>query len=191
VKTTILNGALAGDPYTDRVADLAAQELIAQGGQVISWTLREEKVAYCLGCFQCWTKTPGLCRIDDAGRAVTASIIASDLAVYITPITFGGYSSELKKVIDRNICLVSPFFTSIDGEVHHKPRYERYPRLAVVGVLPAPDPEQEELFRRLVERNAINMHTPAYDVNILYRLQPPETYMPGLMTHALNGRVTA
>ena len=120
MKATLLNGALPGDTFVDAVAAALMETLQAEGRTVTRWTLRDERIAYCLGCFECWTKSPGLCRIDDAGREVPASIIGGDLAVYLTPITFGGYSSALKKAVDRSICLISPFFTRIDGEVHHR-----------------------------------------------------------------------
>ena len=132
-----------------------------------------QKIAYCLGCFECWTKTPGLCRIDDSGREVVESIIGGDLAIYLTPITFGGYSSELKKALDRSIGLISPFFTRIDGEVHHRARYDHYPSIFGVGVLPAPHPAQEQIFATLVGRNAINMHAPRHSSVVLYRSQEP------------------
>lgn len=51
----------------------------------------------------------------------------------------------------------------IEGEVHHKPRYERYPRLMGVGVLPQPDEESERIFTTLVSRNAINLHALAHE----------------------------
>ena len=173
MNATVLNGAVIGDEFLDSVQDLLAGELSAQGYQVQSWTLRDEKLAYCLGCFECWTKTPGVCRIDDTGRAVAASMIGSDLVIYLTPITFGGYSSALKKAVDRAICLVSPFFTRIDGEVHHHARYDRYPAILGVGVLPAPQPAQEQIFRTLIGRNAINLHAPVHDSVVLYRSQEP------------------
>jgi multimeric flavodoxin WrbA len=173
MKVTILNGALAGDSFVDHVAAALKDSLQAEGWTVTHWTLRDEKIAYCLGCFKCWTKMPGLCRIDDAGRAVAASIIGSDLTVYLTPITFGGYSSELKKAVDRIICLISPFFKRIDGEVHHRARYNRYPDLVGVGVLPAPHPDQEQIFHTLIGRNAINLHAPVHDSVVLYRSQEP------------------
>jgi len=172
VKTTILNGALPGDNFTDGVAQILAEQQAARGGQVRTWTLRDEKVAYCLGCFECWTKSPGICRIDDTGRAIAASIIAGDLVVYLTPVTFGGYSSALKKAVDRSICLVSPFFTQIDGEVHHQPRYRRYPALLGIGVLPAPQPAQERIFSTLVGRNALNLYARSQRSVIVYRSQP-------------------
>jgi hypothetical protein len=173
VKATLLNGALPGDSFVDAVGIALQAALQAEGWSVTPWTLRDEKLAYCLGCFECWTKTPGMCRIDDAGRGVPASIIGSDLAIYLTPITFGGYSSELKKAVDRIICLISPFFKRIDGEVHHCPRYARYPDLLGVGVLPAPHPDQEQIFHTLIGRNAINMHAPTHHSVILYRSQEP------------------
>ena len=173
MKATLLNGALPGDGFLDAVGIALQAALQAEGWSVTSWTLRDEKLAYCLGCFECWMKTPGICRIEDAGRGVPASIIGSDLAIYLTPITFGGYSSELKKAVDRIICLISPFFKRIDGEVHHRPRYARYPALLGVGVLPAPHPAQEQIFDTLIGRNAINMHAPTHNSVILYRSQEP------------------
>jgi len=99
--------------------------------------------------------------VDDSAREIARRFIQSDLVVFLTPLTFGGYSSGLKKALDRIICLVSPLFMRIDGEVHHRPRYERYPRLLGLGVLRQADDESEGIFHTLVSRNAINMHAPA------------------------------
>jgi hypothetical protein len=178
MKVTILSGALAGDDFIDSLHDMLAAQLTGQDHQVQTWTLREEKIAFCLGCFECWTKYPGLCRIDDTGREVTESIINSDLVIYLSPVTFGGYSSELKKALDRSICLIMPFFTRIQGEVHHVPRYESYPRLLAIGVLPAHDLEQERLFSTLLNCNAINMHAPANAAGFIYRSQKEDSILP-------------
>jgi multimeric flavodoxin WrbA len=174
MQAIILNGALPGDSYVDAVGAGLHLALTDGGWQATYHTLRDEKVAYCLGCFECWTKTPGVCRIDDDGRRLAAALIASDLAVYLTPVTFGGYSSELKKYVDRSIPLVSPFFTRIYGEVHHHARYARYPSLVAVGVLPEPDPAQERIFAALIERNAINLHAPFHSSLVVYRGQQPD-----------------
>jgi len=131
-------------------------------------------VRHCAGCFGCWVQTPGVCLIDDAARDIARAVIQSDLVIYLTPVTFGGYSSELKKVLDRLICLILPFFTQIDGEVHHQPRYERYPRLLGLGLLPRPDDEAAEVFSRLVARNAINLHAPAHAAGVVNERQDAE-----------------
>ena len=169
MKISILDGGLADRTTTDAVRTLLIDVCSQQGDQVQPFVLRNKKIAYCLGCFECWTKTPGRCRIEDEGQAIAAAIIHSDLVIYLTPITFGGYSSVLKKAVDRTICLISPFFTKINGEVHHRKRYTHYPNLLAIGLLPHPDPEQAAIFTKLVERNAINFHAPTHASLVLDR----------------------
>jgi len=173
-RTLVLNGALTGDETLAPVEDVLLALLRDVGSEVRSYSMRDVSLAYCQGCFECWTHSPGLCKTDgDAGRDIAAAMIRSDLMVLLTPITFGGYSSEIKKAMDRSICLVLPFFRRVNGEVHHRRRYPRYPALAAVGILREPDEEQERIFRTLVERNAINMDSPAHSVCVLTAGTPP------------------
>lgn len=180
----ILDGALPDDAVVPTVARRLQQALTTIGWRVEVVALRQQKIAYCLGCFDCWTKSPGVCKIDDDGRTVTAAMLASDLVVYLTPLTFGGYSSELKKALDRSICLVSPFFTHIDGEVHHKPRYDRYPAILGVGVSAAQTDDQAAIFARLIERNAINLHAPAHGA-LIVRVGDTALAIDQALQHAL------
>lgn len=55
-------------PRPTQIRSRLLDTLNQMGWQVQPLVLHEEKIAYCLGCFECWTKTPGLCRIDDGGR---------------------------------------------------------------------------------------------------------------------------
>lgn len=119
--------------------------------------LRELDIAPCIGCFGCWTKTPGSCIIKDAAADVTKAFIRSDLVVLLTPITFGGYSSTLKRALDRSIGLIRPEFHKTSGEVHHRVRYTSYPRLLGLGLIDKLDEDQESTFKHLVSRNAINL----------------------------------
>ena len=159
MKAVILNGSEKGDAAMDGVHEIIVDELEGQGWEVEPLILHELEIRHCVGCFGCWVQTPGVCVINDAGRDVARAVIQSDLVIYLTPVTFGGYSSQLKKALDRSICLVTPFFAKVDGEIHHEPRYERYPRILGVGVLPQADEESERIFTTLVGRNAINAHT--------------------------------
>ena len=170
----VLNGALPGDETLAPIEHALVELLRETGTGVRDFQLRDIQLAHCQGCFECWVKTPGLCKTDgDAGREITGAMIGSDLMVLLTPVTFGGYSSELKKVMDRSICVVSPFFRRVDGEVHHRRRYRRYPALAGVGILQEPDEEQERIFRTLVERNALNLACPVTAVCVLPAGAPP------------------
>lgn len=168
VKAVILNGAGNDDNALDSVHEIIVDELTRIGWEVTSYTLREHSIGYCVGCFGCWIKTPGICRFNDDGRKIARQFIQSDLSILFTPVTFGGYSAELKKTLDRALLgLVSPFFMKINGEVHHKPRYDQYPRLMGVGVLPHADKESERIFKGLVNRNALNLHVPAHIAGVI------------------------
>lgn len=162
MKIAIFDGGLADQTTTDAIRTLLIEIGRQKGDEVQPFVLREQKFAYCLGCFECWTKTPGRCRIEDGGQTIAKAIIHSDLVIYLTPITFGGYSSALKMAVDRTICLISPFLTKINGEVHHRKRYAHYPNLLGIGLLPQPDAAQAALFTKLIERNAINFHAPTH-----------------------------
>ena len=167
-RALVLNGALPGDETLAPIEEALLALLREAGTEVRGYSMRDVPLAHCQGCFECWTTSPGLCKTDgDAGREIAAAMIGSDLLVLLTPITFGGYSSEIKKVMDRSICLVLPFFRRVHGEVHHRRRYPAYPVLAAVGVLGAPDEEQVRVFRSLIERNARNMDSPLTAVCVL------------------------
>lgn len=148
--------------------------LLQAGWQVRLFELRNEDIAYCVGCFACWVKTPGICGINDAGRIIAEEVIQSDLVVFLTPITFGGYSSELKKAVDRIIPDISPFFKLINGEVHHKPRYKHYPKLLGIGVQQHRDDATAGLFDRLIKRNAINLHSPMHASTVIVGSSPKQ-----------------
>jgi hypothetical protein len=162
MRAAVLDGGTAGDRRLDGLREALGGVLAAAGWTAKVLALERLEVGRCSGCFGCWVRTPGECVVqDDAGR-VTEAIVDSDLTVLLTPVTFGGYSSLLKRVLDRQLCLVSPFYVCVGGETHHARRYERYPALAGLGAMVAPDPEAESIFKALVGRNALNLHAPCH-----------------------------
>jgi multimeric flavodoxin WrbA len=110
-KTVVmLDGTGSADGDLNPVRDALCQALKASSAELKIFTLREMKLAHCLGCFKCWIKTPGMCVESDEGREVAKAVIRSDAAVLFTPVTFGGYSPDLKKMLDHFIQLISPLF---------------------------------------------------------------------------------
>jgi len=156
LKALILNGALKDENVE---VNRHTEEILGEKGyQVESVLLKEKKIGECLGCFHCWVKTPGICVIDDYGRTITENIINSDLLIYLTPVVFGGYSSELKKAVDRVIPLILPFFSKVNGEIHHAKRYEKYPKVIVLGIMTCEDNQMKDTFNSLIKRNSINWY---------------------------------
>jgi multimeric flavodoxin WrbA len=162
----VLNGARAKDKKADDVTDILQASLAS--ANVSSYRLRDFKVADCVGCFGCWVKTPGQCVIDDPAREIAAKLAQTDLLVIVSPIVFGGYSYEFKKVLDRQIPTLLPFMKKYKGELHHPLRYDKTHNMAAIGVLPQPNPKSEAIFKTLVYRNSLNWQAPKQATAIIY-----------------------
>jgi multimeric flavodoxin WrbA len=168
-KVIILDGSGKDDHEASIAGKALHAELEQKGVKFTHWTLRGMEIAPCIGCFNCWTKTPGECVFDDEQRKIYSDMAKSDLVILITPVTFGGYSSELKKGLDRFIPVLLPFFKKYNGETHHATRYGKEWNLLGVGTLPLKDEEKQTLFRDLVQRNSLNMHSESSSSVILFK----------------------
>ena len=178
MRTLVLDGSAADD--TRAAAVRAAILAVRPAAQVLR--LRDLTIGNCAGDFFCWIRSPGQCNVDDDNRVVAAEMMAADLMILLTPVAFGGYSAHLKRAVDHILPNVTPFFRSIGGETHHRPRYRRYPDVAVVGWMPDPDERAEEVFRHLVARNGINFYADRARCDVLVGDLPGEE---------LHGRVRA
>ncbi len=167
MKALVLDGSLSGDETLAMPREILTAELGYRGWEVEVALLRDLQIADCSGCYSCWIATPGICRVNDAGRDLARKAAVCDLLIFLTPVTFGGYSSELKKAVDRLIPNILPFFEKVGGEIHHSKRYESIPGLVVIGMTASTDEERDATFRKVVERNATNFRSPAHAVGIL------------------------
>lgn len=166
MRALILNGEEIDGISLEQVLDNIKEELHANDFEIKEIILKEKKIADCLGCFDCWVKTPGVCIIDDYGREVAAELINSDLLIFLTPVVFGSYSYQLKKALDRMIPLISPYFKKVKGEIHHKKRYPKYPSLLALGIVEDNNQLQRKIFKELAERNSINFYAPYYGAEV-------------------------
>lgn len=113
------------------------------------------KYAPCQGCFGCWTKHPAACQMKDSLQKVCRQIGQADELVIITRNLYGGYSANIKNVLDRSIGTSTPFSTYRGRQMHHTLRYGKHDLWKVIVYGPATDAEKET-FRYLAERNALN-----------------------------------
>jgi len=182
MKTLILDGSQAGDNVGSYSAATLQSAIVARGRSSEVVVLRDKKIGNCMGDFFCWLKSPGKCHVADDHQEISKKYLESDLVIFLTPITFGGYSPTLKKMVDHQIQNTLPFFTTIDGEIHHQKRYDNYPNVLMIGWLNEPDKQTESIFRNLVWRNSINFYAKTHVCGILYRNQSE-----GVMKVQLNG----
>ena len=80
--------------------------------------------AKCIGCFRCWLKNPGFCTFADKLENVGQLVLSSEKLIIITKMLYGGVSIPIKKVLDRSIPGITPFFKKREGQLHHLQRYK-------------------------------------------------------------------
>ena len=161
MKITILNG----DPNADNVKfDNYLKELsdfLESAGHIVTvFQLREMDIRYCVGCFNCWVKTPGECIATDASRDICHEYINSDFVVFASPIIMGFTSALLKKAHDKLLPLLLPYFEMVQNEFHHSSRYEKYPLMGLLLEKGEDNDEEDiKIISDIYRRNAINLKT--------------------------------
>jgi len=161
MKITILNG----NPNTDNVKfDNYVKELsgLLESARHIVTVLQlgEMDVRYCIGCFDCWVKTPGECKVADGSRDICREYIDSDFVLFASPVIMGFTSALLKKAHDKLIPLLLPYLELVQNECHHVSRYQKYP---LMGLLlekgKDTDEEDVKIISDIYMRDAINFKT--------------------------------
>ena len=77
--------------------------------------------APCVGCFNCWFVTPGMCKINDYIQK--SGFGNSEETILISENCYGGYSEQVKKILDRSVPASTPFFTYRSWKIRHVKRY--------------------------------------------------------------------
>jgi multimeric flavodoxin WrbA len=103
--------------------------------------LRKKKIKNCIGCFTCWTKTPGQCtHNDDMSVELLPEWLNSDIAIYATPLYNYSMNARLKVFIERTLPSMEPFFKFHDGRMYHPLRH-KVPGIVMLSVSGMPDKE--------------------------------------------------
>lgn len=110
----------------------------------------------CIGCFGCWTRTPGECVIHDGLEKTGPLYSHADRLILVSRCCFGSVSPFVKKVLDRSISYVHPYFEVREGTMHHKRRYSNKLHLEAVLYGPSTAAEQKTA-EGILAANALNM----------------------------------
>jgi multimeric flavodoxin WrbA len=160
MKILILQGNPVEDPEFDVYVEQLKDAYISRGFTAEVELLREKDIKACTGCFHCWIKTPGECVIRDDAVSIAQKYMAADYVIFASPVIAGFMSSLSKNTADRCIPIVHPHLEEVGGEMHHKKRYEKYPRIGILLQKEEDtDDEDIEIMHELFERMCINMRT--------------------------------
>lgn len=129
----------------------------------VYFDLSKLKISSCIGCFVCWTKTPGKCVLRDDAVKVYPKIAEAEKVIYVTKVKYGSYDSTMKTMLERSIPIQQAFIRLLKGEAHHVQRDVK-PKKAVIIAYGETSIEGQEIFKELVERNAHNMNFESHEV---------------------------
>ena len=120
----------------------------------------------CIGCFSCWIKHPKKCIYDDEYSNIVESIKNSDELVLISKCRYGCYSNSVKRVLERCIGYVLPYFTIRNGEIHHKSRYSKDLKLFVY-IYGNIDELDKKAITDLVRANSVNLNASDFEIKYI------------------------
>lgn len=81
------------------------------------------KIAHCMGCNQCWLKTPGICAIKDDYEKIIKKLVETENLWIVSDTRFGFLDYKGKRVIDRIMPMLNMTVCFRDGWMRHKLRY--------------------------------------------------------------------
>ena len=81
------------------------------------------KIAHCMGCNQCWLKTPGICAIKDDYENILKKLVKADSLWLVSNTQFGFLDYKGKRVMDRIMPMLNMPIGIRDGWMRHELRY--------------------------------------------------------------------
>jgi multimeric flavodoxin WrbA len=136
--------------------------LVELSHEVSTIVLNHNNFLPCTGCFGCWVKTPGQCVItNDSANSIASKQVNADALIFLSEVTFGGFSNDVKAFLDRSIQNILPLFEIYKGEMHHPKRYDHFPIWIAIGYGDVSDSEKQ-IFHSLADRNALNKRPERY-----------------------------
>jgi multimeric flavodoxin WrbA/putative sterol carrier protein len=144
-ETTMKVLAINSSPRVDGISktgmmlDPLVKGMRDAGAEVETIQLREKKVKYCIGCFTCWTKTPGVCVLkDDMTNELFPKFLKADLVVMATPLYHYTVNANMKAFVERTLPMVEPFLNRLGDSTSH-PMRQKPPKVAVLSVAGFPE----------------------------------------------------
>ncbi|OQY49875.1 MAG: hypothetical protein B6230_07410 [Desulfobacteraceae bacterium 4572_89] len=123
---------VGGQSKTELILNQLIEGMKEEEAEVEVINIFKKKINYCIGCFTCWTKTPGECiHKDEMSKELFPKFMASDLCILATPLFHYTLNANMKTFIERTLPFVEPFIVSKNGVTLHPLRQDPPPVVAV------------------------------------------------------------
>ena len=114
----ILNGSPKGENSNTMWLTNAFVSGFPDTAEIHRITLRDMDIHPCLGCFSCWTKTPGRCAIPDDMQKIYEEILWADVIIESIPLYFAGMPSRMRMMTERCLLFTKRYEGSPEDTFH-------------------------------------------------------------------------
>lgn len=126
MKILVINGS----PKCENSNTLILTKAFCEGVKDVTYAevdllnIYKMKISDCIGCFNCWKKTPGICGLKDDMCTILSKIMCYDIIIWSFPLYFFGLPSRVKAVMDRQLPLYLPYMQKDAEYGGHPNRYD-------------------------------------------------------------------
>jgi len=125
MKVLAINGSPNGTAGNTEVLVRAFLEGASEAGATTdSIYLNEKTIHHCIGCFSCWTKTPGVCVHDDDMPEILEQVKTADVLVYAMPLYIYTMPGLMKDFVDRCLPFAHAAIVKRGDHYGHPTRWE-------------------------------------------------------------------
>lgn len=124
-----------GSPKGDRSNTIRLTDAFLSGmgdAEIRRITLKDIRIRPCLGCFACWSKTPGKCCLSDDMTAVIENMLWADVTVWSFPLYYFSVPGPVKNLMDRQLPMALPFMDGESDSGGHPARFDMSGKRTVV-----------------------------------------------------------
>lgn len=123
MKVLVINGSPKGKRSNTLRLTNAFLEGVGER-EVRECSVSQMRIKPCLGCFSCWSKTPGKCCIQDDMSDVIENMLWADVILWSFPLYYFSVPGGLKNLIDRQLPMTMPFMSAESESGGHPSRYD-------------------------------------------------------------------
>ena len=133
MKILAINGSPHGAVGTTEVLVRTFLEGASEAGATTDTIyLKEKTIHHCVGCFSCWTKTPGVCVHDDDMPGIMEEMKTADVLVYAMPLYVFTMPGLMKDFVDRCLPFAHAAIVKRGDHYGHPARWEGRGRSSVL-----------------------------------------------------------
>jgi multimeric flavodoxin WrbA/putative sterol carrier protein len=136
--------------------DVLLQEFLkgarSQGAETETVYLKEKNIHPCIGCYTCWTKTPGICVFKDDMPGILEEVRDCDMIVYATPLYNYSMTSYLKIFQERSLPLLDPHLVKEGAVYRHPQRYPNHHKMVLVSTCGFPEISHFDALRHIFRK---------------------------------------